>query len=95
MCGKAGRICPGDGDYKLQREIRASGRASLYDEDRHIHGDADCFRGSRMSAVKVSGHDKCRSEAETTGILCEDSGDGSRMGDAQCGEADEGVERHS
>ena len=87
MCGKAGRVCPGDRSHKLQRQIRPSRRTSVHDENRHINGNPGSFRSGGVPAVQIPGYDKCRSEAAVKGSMRKAAGNRLRMGDAERGAA--------
>ena len=95
LCCEARCIRSGDRDYKLQCAVRETGAASIYDEDRHIHGYAGGIRGYCLPLVQISGYVKCGSETEAAGIVREKPGDGSRMGDAECKKSDAGINRRN
>ena len=87
MCGKAGRVCPGDRSHKLQRQIRPPRRTSVHDENGHINGNPGSFRSGGVPAVQIPGYDKCRSEAAVKGSMRKAAGNRLRMGDAERGAA--------
>ena len=73
MRSKAGCICTGDGDHKLQWKIREVRRTSVYNENRYIDGDPGCLGSGCVSAIQISGYEQCRSEVKIAGILCKNS----------------------
>ena len=91
MCGKARRICAWHRDHKLQWQIRASGGASIYDENRHIHGSSGRLRGDCVPFIKIPGYDQRGSEIKAQGIVCKNTRDRGGLGNAQCRKADESL----